>query len=404
MTDTQTKRRALHIERISALVHGSNQLAFCAMGSFTAIYLGFLGFTDSEIGFTSSLVSLFAVAIQLLLADFSDKHSSLPLKYIVTGMYAAGIVLAAAVNFLPLPIAAMMLVYALAHAFSNAMDCFISAMIMQFANAGIPVRYGWPRSVGSVTFALLALGLGWVIEEQSPAILMPLYMILAVIAMTVVCFMPSAPKSPEAAANRQSRENKISYPQMLKRNPTLLLFILAMCVCSLGNSPSYTFLIRIVERLGGNASTLGLALFLQACMELPSLCLSSFFVRKFRRRTLLTMVMALRLVRILGIMLAPNLTVFFLVTCVGGFNNGISMFASVEFINSIVSDGERVRSQSLLSFTNTFGSVVGTALAGVILDSLGLGIMLGSGCAIVACGMGLMLVCARLHRKGFGNV
>ena len=403
MEIAQVKPLARHVERISALVQGSYQFAYCAMGSFTAIYLEFHGFSDTQIGLTSSMVSLLTVAIQLLLADYSDNHSGTPIKYIITAMYAAGILLAATVNFLPLPIAAMMIIYALAHAFSNATDCFISAMIMQFDNAGIPVRYGWPRSVGSITFAVLALVLGWVIEDHSPAIIMPLYMVLALFAMGMVNLMPKPPQSKMSQSARSGDGHKVSYLQMLKGNPTLLLFILAMCVCSLGNSPSYTFLIRIVERLGGNAGTLGLALFLQACMELPSLCLSSFWVRKFRRRTLLTMVLALRLLRIVGIFLAPNLPVFFLITCIGGFNNGIAMFASVEFINSIVHDGERVRSQSLLSFTNTFGSVVGTAISGVVIDMLGLNMMLGCGSLVVACSFVIMLLCGRMHRRDFGN-
>ena len=121
-------------------------------------------------------------------------------------------------------------------------------------------------------------------------------------------------------------------------------------------------------------------------------------------RTLLTMVLALRLLRIVGIFLAPNLPVFFIITCIGGFNNGIAMFASVEFINSIVHDGERVRSQSLLSFTNTFGSVVGTAISGVVIDVLGLNMMLGCGSVVVACSFVIMLLCGRLHRRDFGNV
>ena len=203
MEETQTKRSALRVERISALVQGSYQFAFCAMGSFTAIYLEFHGFSDTQIGLTSSLVSLLTVAIQLLLADFSDSHSETPIKYIITAMYAAGILLAATVNFLPLPIAVMMIVYALAHAFSNATDCFISAMIMQFNNAGVPVRYGWPRSVGSITFAILALVLGWVIEDHSPAVIMPLYIVLALVAMGAVNLMPKPPR-PLARGGRRN--------------------------------------------------------------------------------------------------------------------------------------------------------------------------------------------------------
>lgn len=403
MEQTTKKLSPARIERICALMQGSYQLAFCALGSFTAIYLEFQGFSDTQIGLTSSLVYLMTVAIQLLLANYSDNHASIPLKYIITGMYALGISLAAAVNFLPLPVAAMMIVYALAQAFSNATDCFISAMIMQFDNAGIPVRYGWPRSVGSVTYAILALVVGWVLEDHSPAIIMPLYMGFAVLAALMVNLMPLPPR-PLLNTNVKATLHKVSYRQMLTGNPTLLLFFLAMCVCSLGTSPSYMFLIRIVERLGGGSSTLGAALFLQACMELPSLCLSSFLVRKFSRRTLLTLVIGLKLFRIVGILLSPNLGVFFLVTAIGGFNNGISMFASVEFINSIVHDGERVRSQSLLSFTHTFGSVVGNAVSGVMIDAFGLSAMLGSGAILVGLSFGLMLICGRLHRRQFGNV
>lgn len=398
-----TQYSVRRLECKSAAVQGTYQLCNCAIGGFTAIYLAYNGFSNTQIGLTSSLVYLFSVTIQLLLADYSDAHVASPIKYIISGMYIAAIALAAAVNYIPMPIAAMMVVFALAQAFSSATDCFISAMMMQFTNLGIPVRYGWPRSVGSITYAILALVLGWIIEEHSPAIVMPLYVGLAAAGIIAVSFMPQPVRysDPKFRGAVFQEKKHISYRQMLSGNPTLILFIASICLCSAGSSPSYMFLIRVIERLGGNSSTLGLALFLQAVMELPSLCLSTYFVKKFDRRTVLMIAVGIRLVRLVGITFAPSLAVFFIITCIGGFGNGLFMFASVEFANSIVHDGERVRSQSLLAFSNTLGSVIGNGVAGLIIDALGLTFMLGSGSVLCLLGVVLMCICASVCAKQF---
>ena len=399
-----TKRTNFQIELTYGGVHASYWMSSCALTGFTAVYLDYIGFSNTQIGVTSSLVYLFSVTLQILVADFSDKHFSVPLKAIIACMYAAA-VLSAMFLWAPLPVAAMMLAFALAQAFLSSIDCFISASIMQFTNLGRPLTYGWPRSFGSVAYALLAFTLGILIEKHSPAFLIPLFMVLSVLGVVMILLIPRPEQyaSPEALARYQNKENpvKISYREMLSGNPTLVLLLLAILLSSTGYSPSFMFAIRLFERMGGGAKNVGINSFFSASMELPALMLSLYLAKHFKIRTLVSASILFHFFRMLALVMIRTPVPAYVIACFQGLNNGIYLFATLEFANRIVRPGEQVRAQSLLAFSKTLGSVAGNAIAGRLIDAYGLDAMYLTGAGLCLLGGVLVLLCSRSYVRQF---
>lgn len=87
-------------------------------------------------------------------------------------------------------------------------------------------------------------------------------------AGTLVCILcvnlmpdPYAGKDVKALATARGRT---TYRQMLQGNPTLLVFLGCILLNGIGNTASYTFIIRVVERLGGGTAEYGLSEFIRA--------------------------------------------------------------------------------------------------------------------------------------------
>lgn len=403
MGNIRKKRSLFGIELITGGVQGSYWMSACTMSCFTAIYLDYLGFSNARIGVTSSLIYLFTMVLQIVIANYSDAHFSVPIKYIITAMHVAAIIFAAVVNYLPMPVAVMMFVYSIAQAFSGAIDCFISAMIVQFNNLGLPIRYGWPRSFGSVFYALLAFFLGFAIEKYTAKLLMPLFILLTLLAIGIVLLVP-VPKqyaAPDQLALFAGADKKksVSYRDMLLGNKTLLLLLAALFLSAVGYAPSFMFSIRIFERVGGNSSNVGINSFFSAFMELPALVLSAKLLQKFNCRRLLVFSLFFHVLRLALMMLSGGAVPIYIISCFQGMNNGIYMVSAMNFANEIVGNGEMVRAQSAIAFSKTLGYVAGNALAGAILGWGGVQTMLGIGIGFCLLAAIVLLICVRANER-----
>lgn len=387
----------LRVEINYAAVQGSYCAGSCALTTFTAVFLSWKGFSDSQIGYTTALIYGTTMALQLLLAAFMDRHPSLPLRRAVAALSLAAFGLGAMLSLLPLPLLCMMAVYTLCCALDNSRSSLLAAVMMQYLNRGIPVRYGWPRGIGSISYALMAALLGSLMERYSPGILLPFFLILDALSLLCLLLMPDPGKAPRV----QSTENRVSYLQMLRGNPALTLLLCACALSAMGQCCASTYLVRVVESLGGGERELGIAILLQSGVELPAMLLSSRLLKRWSPQQLLTFALFATAGKLVLILLSGSLTMLYLVLLTSVCCFGIYGFAAVLFANSLVPEEQAVRVQSLLalSYTSGVGGILGNLLGGTLIQSIGLSPLLCVSALLCACGAGVMLLCVRKHRQ-----
>lgn len=389
----------IRIESTFAALQGVYWAGACALTAFTAVYLSWQGLSDGQIGYTASLIYLATIVLSLLFSGYSDKHPAFPLKKLMIALFLAALVLAAGLHFLSMPLALLIGAYALACSLDNCLGPMSTSLMMQYLNGGIPVRYGWPRGVGSIVYALAAYGLGVWMDRASPGVLPPVFLALGALGIAVLWLMPDPP--PRQEPPRDEAAPKDSYFAMLRRNPTLTLLLLACIVSGMGICPVSTYRIRIVEQLGGSAAQLGKMVFLDAGIELPVMLLSPLLLRRIKAETLLTVSFLANAVKPLLLLWAGSIPALYAASLFNFFCFGIFGFASVLFANAIVAPGETVRSQSLLSlcYTSGVGGILGNLLGGALLPRIGLRALLYTCCGLCCLGAALMLLCVKRHRK-----
>ena len=389
---------AKRVERHYAAVQGTYWAANCSLRGLTAVFLSYHGLTDGQIGYTSSLIYFCTITLSLLLSAWADRHPLSPLKRTVSALFLLALAAAGVLYLLPLPVLLMMVVYALDCCFHNCADSILNALMMQYVDNGIPARYGWPRGVGSITYATMAWVLGILMERYTPNIILPVFLLMCGLSLVAILTLPDP-------GPRKLRESgrKVSYIEMLRSNPTLVLLLCACILAGMGQCAGSTFLIRVVEKLGGTSEELGLAMFIQAGVELPAMFASSWLLKRFSARVLLTLSFCAGGLKMLMLALVPSLPLLHGVMAFSVFCFGIFGFASVLFVNSIAGEQEKVRAQSLLSlcYTSGAGGILGNLLAGALIGPLGVSNLLLVSAGLCACGAGVMLLCLRQYRIQF---
>ena len=389
---------AKRVERHYAAVQGTYWAANCSLRGLTAVFLSYHGLTDGQIGYTSSLIYFCTISLSLLLSAWADRHPLSPLKRTISALFLLALAAAGVLYLLPLPVLLMMVVYALDCCFHNCADSILNALMMQYVDNGIPARYGWPRGVGSITYAAMAWVLGILMERYTPDIILPVFLLMCGLSLVAILTLPDP-----GPRKLRDKGRKVSYLEMLRSNPTLVLLLCACVLSGMGQCAGSTFLIRVVERLGGTSEELGLAMFIQAGVELPAMFASGWLLKRFSARGLLTLSFCAGGLKMLMLALVPSLPLLYGVMAFSVFCFGIFGFASVLFVNSIAGEQEKVRAQSLLSlcYTGGAGGILGNLLAGALIGPLGVSNLLLVSAGLCACGAGVMLLCLRQYRIQF---
>ncbi len=371
---TPTSKRLRLIETQYAAVQSAHWSAICAMGSFMAVFLLSYGFSDTRVGLTSAMMSAFTVVFQLLVSKLADTRSHVPIKRFMMALYVATVMGAVLIMSLPMSLGAMMLVYALSGALVNAVSGLLSAQGMQFINLGLPIQYGWPRGVGSIVYALAALGIGALVESTGPQVLMPVFIAACAASILALLIIPDPNTLAERAAPAFVQEKgsaHTTYRSILKGSPMLLLFLTAAILLYVGQAGSLLFLVRVVQGVGGGNPEFGLAIFIQGGIEMPAMFLAPWLLQRYRATSILVFSFSVYVVKGVLLAVAHNMAVVYAAMALSVFCFGLYGTVSVYFVDSLVSHGEKVRAQGLVSLCGNAGGLVSSLLAGVIHRHLG---------------------------------
>lgn len=364
----------VRLELKYAGVQSSYYLNICTFAGFVSVYLGFKGLNNTQIGLTSSAVSVLSIILQLWVSNYSDNHAQIPIKKIIATIYIIVISCIAALSFLPLPIFLLTLFYVIAGGFVQTQSGLNNALLIQYVNIGLPVRYGWPRGVSAIVYAGFAFLMGIMLEKSSPAILMPLSLGLCIVALFFVLQMPRPDEiSPfQNPPSFDALNTQTSYRELLSSSASLNLFLLASILMFAGQSNSMLFLPNLVESYGGTRSNLGLAIFIQSGIEMPAMFLSPWLMKRVKPSIILCVSMGAYVFKALILFLAQTLQVFYLAMCISFLCFGLYGSCSLFFVNTIVKPCEKVRAQSLVAMCGAVGGILGNSIAGNMIDSFGI--------------------------------
>jgi PPP family 3-phenylpropionic acid transporter len=378
-----------------ALLHIAYWAVFASFTAFQTALLLERGFTSSEAGICASVRCLAGIVAQPLLGRWADRHPAVSYNRILNVCLTAGLVIS--IGFClarPSFLGTVLILLALGALELNVypiLDC----MAVQFINTGMDVNYSLGRGLGSVSYALSCVILGRQADVLGLESVLVTHAVLLAIMIVIVALYPVPPQTIRSQQEQPEKGNSGSMWALLRGNPSFALMLGAVFFGLMAVLPVVSFLINVVEELGGGSSELGLALFLMAAAELPGAYVFRLLRRRAGSRGLLAASVGFMAVKSVLILLSPNLIWLLAVQPIQMLGYGLFTPASVYYANENVPDASRAQGQSLMMVaSNGLGGVVGNLLGGWAMDLGGTQAMLLTS---IACGVvGTVLAAASM--------
>lgn len=186
----------------------------CALGGFAAIFLGYKGLSNSLIGVATGASCILSVVLMPAISMLLERKPGLGIPRVVRSLTLGSVACYVVLALAPLPTYAVIVLFALANAMSLAIAPFLSQLAMGFNRIGMPINFGLARGMGSVSYAVGAVGLSRLVELSSPGVLAGLFVLSGVVLLAVLASMPTC-EAPVKAGAVQAKEPRSQADQTL---------------------------------------------------------------------------------------------------------------------------------------------------------------------------------------------
>lgn len=378
------------------------QVIFWAMfGAFCAYMTTLLlhrGFTNTQIGFITAVRCFTGVIAQPILGSFADKHSKIPVKWILSVCLAlsffAGVLLLWDWDFW-----LTTLLYGIVGALEITAYPLIDSMAVQFIQAGADVPYSLGRGLGSFSYAVLCVVLGSLTARFSPQLSLYFHSAFVLLLIGAVATFPTFRREWGGEGTGEGAKPTGAF-KLLRDNPRFTLMLVGILLGITAVMPMSNFLVNIIRARGGDQQELGVALFLMAAFELPAAVLFTKLYRRGRAAALLVGSMFFMGVKAVVMLMAPNYHLIWVCEAVQMLGYGIFTPASVFYVSDTIAPADQVKGQTLMMVaSNGLGGMLSGFLAGRVLDTGGVDAMLALCAALAFCATAVTALAAFPRKK-----
>jgi PPP family 3-phenylpropionic acid transporter len=271
----------------------------------------------------------------------------------------------------------------------------LNSLALEYMNLGIQMNYGLARGISSIAFSLTSFGLGLILNYHSGNILLPIFLVcyvLFIVALILFKIDTSSLPLPEKEVLESDTKQSDGIFAFLKKYKKFTVLLIGMTMVMYSHNLINTYLINIVENVGGDNADMGLSLAIAAGLELPTMAVFILIVKKVKCSTLLKISSFFFFIKSGIVWLAPNMLTINLSQLLQLFGYALFTPASVYYVNEIVDVKNSVKGQSMVGVA-TFSLVgaIGSITGGRILDTKGVSAMLLVGTIVT--GIGFIIVC-----------
>ena len=391
-------------------IHATYWMAYAVISSFSSAYLLDRGYTNSEIGLILAVGSIVAVFLQPFMADFADRAKKISLIGItqVATIFIMGMMLICFV--MDKASIALSVIFVMMIAWHTALQTLFNSLTFKLEESGHKINFGVCRAMGSLGYSLLCAVLGTLAETFGTQILpltgeVTLLMLLITLCLTKSHFkkackmrgdLDSEQDKVEVVSETLEEQEEINLIQFIKRNKLFLLVNIGVAGIFFSNSIFNSFMLQIVENVGGNSEDMGRILAVMAFLEIPPMFLFERVHRKVSCKRLLQLGAICFTLKILCATIADSVFVVYVAQLFQLTSFGIFLPAMVSFIDEIMEKGEAVKGQALYTIVTTVATIFASLVGGVILDVSGASSLLWISTIIT--GAGAILFCLVIEK------
>ena len=395
-----------------AMLQGTFFMFFCLAFSFNTYYLGTAGFSDRATGILISVSCLAGGLLQAAAGRMADRNPVFIWKNQVIVLAIAETVLSAALYFTGKGLAAG-IIFGCMMALSLPMVPMINMATFYYSEHGVPVDYGMARGTGSMSFAVMSYIAGKATVMWGSRMVTVLAVISAVAILATALSMPmyktstdDAEKKREAAlAGQMSASERMDHRHgILRKYPVFTAMIMGIFLLMFMHNVVCTYMIRIVEAVGGNSGSMGTAMAIAAATELPMMFVYGRMVKRFKLSdaAFITIAGLFYIFRGVLFVMAGSVGMIFFIQAFQGMSYGLLAVSRSNYANKCMDAEDQSTGQSLAAMTESIGALTGSLAGGLLIASAGVRVMLMAAAAAAAAGTLITFICGR-HKSAKGS-
>ena len=357
-----------------SLVQFSYWAAAMGAASFVTTYLLDRGLPSGLIGVLLACSGILACLTQPFMASYADRSKKYILPQLI--LLLSGLcILCFALQLVPgIPVLAAGIVYIVGMWASDAVHSLLNALSVACNQAGYPINYGAARGIGSVASGTSALALGYIIAKLGSN-----WMFLFLIAFRLICMIAvlGFPKL-EKQQSSGAADASCSIGQFFLRYKWYCLSLLGIAFLGMYHAMTESYLIVIMERLGGDSSNVGTALFISSLSGAPVIFFFSFFHKRMKETSLLKIAALTFLLKSVLFCFAPAIPFIYLFQTLQSTSYGFLGPTQVYFAGNRVNPADMVKGQAFIAAAYSLGCSGGNFAGGQLLN-FGVDVMLIAG-------------------------
>ena len=369
-----------------------HQLAYWAAAagvmSFATTYLLSRGFPATQVGTIMALGAILSCLTQPVLAQRADRSPRLLFPLIVgLTVLSGGCFACVLLPVLPRPLFALL--YLLGVWAFDAMMPLLNAVCVRFIALGCAINYGVCRAAGALSFAVAALGIGYLMEHTGENSM--IFLSLALLAVCAVITL-GYPRGDTAAAQTAETAASCSVAEFFRRYRWYCASLLGILLLGMFHAMTENYLIAIFERLGGGSSNVGVALFIPTVVEAVVMVYFSRIRQKISDGWLLRWAGITFLVKSFVFLFAPNIGVIYAAQVLQATSYGFLSPTQMYYADSKVHRSDMVKGQAFITAAYSLGCAMGNFMGGVLVQHCGVVTMLAAGVGMAAAGTAVLFV------------
>lgn len=365
----RSKIKNMEIKNKNLTLHyGATQFTYWAASSgaasFATTHLLSKGIPSGSVGLLLAMAVLLSCITQPFLATIADNSR----KFVLTKMLLIMSVLCFAcfsIQLLPLlPLPSAGIFYMMGIWSSDAMVPLLNALNVAYNQADYSINYGAARGVGSAATAVSSLLLGFIIAQLGITWMLMFLLGFRILSIIVILGYPKIEKKVSSTAN-MGKNCSIVY--FFSRYKWYCISLLGILFLGMYHAMTENYMITIMERLGGDSSNVGIALFISAMVASPIIFFFSK-VRKHIRDTRLLKIAALSfLVKAILFYFAESITAIYLLQLIQITSYAFLAPTQVYYANAKVQRSDMVKGQAFITAAYALGCSAGNFAGGQLL-------------------------------------
>lgn len=379
---------------LQAFIWGTYGILVC----YSNVYLLGLGLSNTLASLCLAVASSLSVAVTPLLTGLTARLKHLTgarVLYLLAGLMA-GVTLG--IFLLSPPVALGVGLFCAAVVCLHIVPGFANSLGMTGIRQGLRVNFGVARGIGSVSYALVSLAAGKLIETQG---LWVIPLLSGILALGVFLFTAAFSRAAAGASELPAASEK--QQGLFQAQPRFLLFLTGCVSLFVSHNLLTNFMYQIVVSKGGGTAQQGVVLSLAAALELPIMFLFGRMLRWRRCDQWVKLSALFFALRALGMLLVSTVGGCLAVQLTQALGFALYTVASAYYVSATIPAAYELQAQAYLHATSTLGSILSLLMGGMTLDCLGVGAHLTLSVIFGALGYGIFLLSVRPVDRASGT-